>query len=86
MVGHSPLFRLFLEKSLSQLERTLLGTQLNNRGLEKKTNIHMPNLDLITEFEELNLNDFDYALKSHPAHEIMKMEHLNIFNDLIGRM
>ncbi|KAK4007171.1 hypothetical protein OUZ56_012333 [Daphnia magna] len=46
----------------------------------------MPNLDLITEFEELHLNDFDYSLKSHPAHETMEMEQLNILNDLVGLM
>ncbi|KZS06419.1 Uncharacterized protein APZ42_030137, partial [Daphnia magna] len=48
--------------------------------------IHMPNLDLITEFEELHLNDFDYSLKSHPAHETIEMEQLNILNDLVGLM
>ncbi|KAK4006509.1 hypothetical protein OUZ56_011663 [Daphnia magna] len=46
----------------------------------------MPNLDLITEFEELHLNDFDYSLKSHPAHETMEMEQLNILNNLVGLM
>ncbi|KAK4027991.1 hypothetical protein OUZ56_017154 [Daphnia magna] len=46
----------------------------------------MPNLDLITEFEELHLNDFDYSLKSHQAHETMKMEQLHILNDLVGLM
>ncbi|KAK4028686.1 hypothetical protein OUZ56_021690 [Daphnia magna] len=51
-----------------------------------KVDIHMPNLDLITEFEELHLNDFDYSLKSHPAHETMEMEQLNILNDLVGLM
>ncbi|KAK4006591.1 hypothetical protein OUZ56_011747 [Daphnia magna] len=51
-----------------------------------KASIHMPNLDLITEFEELHLNDFDYSLKSHPAHETMEMEQLNIINDLVGLM
>ncbi|KZR99852.1 Uncharacterized protein APZ42_004126 [Daphnia magna] len=44
----------------------------------------MPNLDLITEFKELHLNDFNYSLKSHPAHETMEMEQLNILNDLVG--
>ncbi|KAK4021373.1 hypothetical protein OUZ56_003290 [Daphnia magna] len=46
----------------------------------------MLNLDLITEFEELHLNDFDYSLKSHPAHETMEIEQLNILNDLVGLM
>ncbi|KAK4045290.1 hypothetical protein OUZ56_032828 [Daphnia magna] len=38
-------------------------------------------INLITEFEDLHLNDFDYNLKSHPAHETMEMEQLNILND-----
>ncbi|KAK4045288.1 hypothetical protein OUZ56_032826 [Daphnia magna] len=54
--------------------------------VKQKANIHMPNLDLITEFEELHLNDFDYSLKSHPVHETMEMEQLNILNDLVGLM
>ncbi|KAK4007046.1 hypothetical protein OUZ56_012201 [Daphnia magna] len=53
--------------------------------VKQKANIHMPNLDLITEFEELHLNDFDYSLKSHPAHETMEMEQLNILNHFPGR-
>ncbi|KAK4028574.1 hypothetical protein OUZ56_021579 [Daphnia magna] len=46
----------------------------------------MPNLDLITEFEELHFNDFDYSLKSHQAHETIEMEQLNILNDLVSLM
>lgn len=38
----------------------------------------MPNLDIITEFEELCLNHFDYTLKSHSVHETMEMEQLSI--------
>ncbi|KAI9555943.1 hypothetical protein GHT06_018484 [Daphnia sinensis] len=58
----------------------------NGDWVKQKPSIHMPNLDLITEFEELHLNDFDYGLKSHPAHEKMEMEQLNILNDIVGRM
>ncbi|KAK4013780.1 hypothetical protein OUZ56_026333 [Daphnia magna] len=54
--------------------------------VKQKSNIHMPNLDLITEFEELHLNDFDYSLKSHPAYETMEMKQLNILNDLVSLM
>ena len=48
-------------------------------------NIHVPHLDLLARFDELQLNDFDYALKAHPAHNIIEMEQLNILNDLSGR-
>ncbi|KAK4013288.1 hypothetical protein OUZ56_025522 [Daphnia magna] len=54
--------------------------------VKQKASIHMPNLDLITEFEELHLNDFDYSLKSHPAHKTMEMEQLNILNNLVELM
>ncbi|KZS10100.1 Uncharacterized protein APZ42_025514 [Daphnia magna] len=54
--------------------------------IKQKANIHIPNLDLITEFEELNLNDFEYGLKSHPAHETMEMEQLKILNNIVNRM
>ena len=43
-------------------------------------------MELIAEFEELQLNDFDFALKTHPAHDVMEMEQLNILNDLVGRL
>ncbi|KAK4028115.1 hypothetical protein OUZ56_017293 [Daphnia magna] len=54
--------------------------------IKQKANIHILNLDLITEFEELNLNDFEYGLKSHPAHETMEMEQLKILNNIVNRM
>ena len=43
-------------------------------------------MELIAEFEELKLNDFDLALKAHPAHDVMRMEQLNILNDLARRL
>jgi hypothetical protein len=39
----------------------------------KKPTMHTHNLELIAEFEKLQLNDFDLALKAHPAHDIMKI-------------
>ncbi|EFX75157.1 hypothetical protein DAPPUDRAFT_108213 [Daphnia pulex] len=50
--------------------------------VKQKPTIHTTHLDLIAEFEELKLNDFDFALKAHPAHNVMEMEQLNILNDL----
>ncbi|KAK4045620.1 hypothetical protein OUZ56_033307 [Daphnia magna] len=73
-MAHTSIFRLLLENSF------------DGEWVKQKASIHMPNLDLITEFEELHLNDFDYSLKSHPAHETMEMEQLNILNELVGLM
>jgi len=58
----------------------------NGEWVKQKPTIHTTHLDLIAEFEELKLNDFDYALKAHPAHNVMEMEQLNILNDLVGRL
>ena len=54
--------------------------------VKQKPTIHTTHLDLIAEFEELKLNNFDFALKAHPAHNVMEMEQLNILNDLVGRL
>ncbi|KAK4003832.1 hypothetical protein OUZ56_005584 [Daphnia magna] len=58
--------------------------ETNGDWVRQEATIHTPNLDLIAEFEELHLNDFDFALKSHSAHDTMEMEQLNILNDLVG--
>ena len=53
---------------------------------EQKPNLHSTNLELISEFEELPLNDYDFSLKAHPAHETTDLEQLNVLNDLMGRI
>ena len=60
----------------------------NNNGdwLEQEPSIHFSHLDLITEFQEVKLNDFNYELKAHPAHNLNDLENINILNDLIGRI
>ncbi|KAK4007111.1 hypothetical protein OUZ56_012272 [Daphnia magna] len=60
--------------------------ETNGDWIKQEATIHTPNVELIAEFEELHLNDFDFALKSHPAHDTMEMEQLNILNDLVGRL
>jgi hypothetical protein len=40
----------------------------------------------VSEFQELPLSDFDYALKGHPAHFTADMENLNVLTELIGRI
>jgi hypothetical protein len=54
----------------------------NGEWIKQTPSIHTAHLELIAEFEELKLNDFD--LKAHPAHDLMRMEQLNILNDLAG--
>ena len=58
----------------------------NGEWIKQSPTIHTAHLELIAEFEELKLNDFDLALKAHPAHDVMRMESLNILNDLAGRL
>jgi hypothetical protein len=54
--------------------------------IEQVPTIHTPNLNLVSEFQELPLKDFDYALKSHPSHSTADLERLNVLNELIGRI
>ena len=54
--------------------------------VEQKPNLHSTNLELIAEFDELPLNDFDFTLSAHPAHETIDLEQLNVLNDLMGRI
>ena len=58
----------------------------NGKWIKQTPTIHTAHLKLIAEFEELKLNDFDLTLKAHPAHDVMRMEQLNILNDLAGRL
>ena len=41
---------------------------------------------MVSEFQELPLNDFDYAIKGHPSHSSADLERLNVLNELIGRI
>jgi hypothetical protein len=54
--------------------------------VEQVPTIHTPNLNLVSEFQELPLNDFDYALKGHPAHSTADLERLDVLTELIGRI
>jgi hypothetical protein len=54
--------------------------------IRQNLTVHTTHLDLIAEFEELQLSDFDFALKAHPELDVMEMEQLNILNDLVGRL
>ena len=58
----------------------------NGEWIKQNPTIHTHHLELIAEFEELQLNDFDLALKAHPAHDVMQMEQLNMLNDPVGQL
>ena len=58
----------------------------NGDWVEQKPNLHSTNLELIAEFDEFPLNDFDFTLSAHPAHETIDLEQLNVLNDLMGRI
>ncbi len=58
----------------------------NGDWIEQKPNLHSTNLELIAEFKEVPLNDYDFTLRAHPAHECSDLEQLNILNDLMGRI
>lgn len=54
--------------------------------VEQIPNLHSNNLELIAEFPEIPLNDYDFTLKAHPAHDTSDLEQLNVLNDLMGRL
>ena len=58
--------------------------QMAGEWKEQAANVHIPNLNLIAEFPELPLKEFDYALKRHPAHLISDYERLNVMNEIMG--
>ncbi len=54
--------------------------------VEQIPNVHSHTLDLIAEFDQLPLKDFDFELKAHPAHETSNLEQMNILNELMGKI
>ena len=82
----TPVYILFLENSVGQSQRKILslGIQQNLQWLDP--NVHSHTLDLIAEFDELPLKDFDFELKAHPVHENFELEQMNILNELIGKI
>ncbi len=54
--------------------------------VEQKPNVHIHSLNLIAQFEEIPLKDYDFALKAHPVYEKSDLEQMNVLNELIGRM
>ena len=54
--------------------------------VKQDTTIHYSNLELISKFKEVKLNDFNYELKAHPAHNLNDLENINVLTDLIGHI
>lgn len=53
---------------------------------EQKRQIHTENLNLLKAFDELLINDYNYALQEHFVHVKHELEPLNVLKDLIGFM
>ena len=47
---------------------------------------HSNNLRLISEFQEVLVNDFDFEMKAQSAHKPLDLEQLNVLGDLVGRI
>ena len=60
--------------------------QTHGEWQEQTPTIHSYNLNLISEFKELPLKDYDYMVQAHPAHDIIELEHDNVVNELISRV
>jgi len=84
-----PFSKCFWKSNLINLNgKTYHWEHSNNTSdwIEQTPNIHTPNLNLISSFDEIPLNDYDFSLKGHPAHSIADLEQLNVLNDLIGHI
>jgi hypothetical protein len=84
-----PFSNCFWKSNLVNLNGKTYHWEYNNTHsgwIEQVPTIHTPNLNLVSEFQELPLKDFDYALKSHPSHSTADLERLNVLNELIGRI
>ena len=54
--------------------------------VQQSTTIHYSNLEFISEFKEVKLNDFNYQLKAYPAHTLNDLENIIVLTDLIGHI
>lgn len=54
--------------------------------MEKIQAIHSSNLELIAAFDDFPLNDVDFTLAKHPAHDYTSLEKLNVLNDLVSQI
>lgn len=51
----------------------------------QRAELHVPNVDLIKQFDEILLNDYDLRLRAHPAQENGELEKMNVKAELLGR-
>ena len=60
--------------------------QSNGEWVEQRPTMHIQNLDFIVKFQELPLNDYDYNVAAHPAHDFANLDQLNLITDLMARI
>ena len=58
----------------------------NWEWIEQESTIHYSHLNLVSEFKEIPLNDYNYEIRAHPAHNLNDLENINVLNELIGRI
>ena len=54
--------------------------------VEQKPTIHLHHLELISQFNEIPLNDDDFQLKSHSAYDAIAVEQLSVLSELVGKI
>ena len=56
----------------------------NGKWVELIATSHIRNLDLIAQFKEIPLKDYDYSLATHPAHDFANLDQPNLISDLMA--
>ena len=54
--------------------------------MEQDPTIPIHSLNLVSEFKQIILKDYDYELKAHTAHEKHDFESINILSEIMGHM
>ena len=57
-----------------------------NDWMEQISKIQISNLHLISDFNEIIVNDYNFQLQQHSSHELRSLEQLNVVNDIINRI
>lgn len=62
-----------------------VGDNLKGNWTLKEPDVHGSNTELISRFEEFQVNDYDYQMLNHGLNELNHFEHLNILMEMVGR-
>ena len=59
---------------------------LNGTWKERKPNIYLQKIKIVTRFKDTPTIDLDFALRHHPSYDINTVEQSNVMSELIGAM